>query len=63
MKFLVDAQLPHRLAKELIVHGHDTKHTIDLSSGNRTKDEEINALAAREDRIVVTKDSDFVTSH
>ncbi len=62
MKFIVDAQLPRRLARELAAFGHDAVHTLDLSAGNRTQDKEIIALAIREDRIVVTKDNDFVTS-
>ena len=36
-------------------------HTLDLTLGNRTPDDEIRKLAIQEDRIVVTKDSDFVT--
>lgn len=37
-------------------------HTLDLPSGNRTPDAEIIALAMREQRIVLTKDDDFVRS-
>ena len=61
MKFIVDAQLPRRLAHELVVTGHDTKHTLDFPSGNRTTDQEISEVATREGRVVVTKDNDFVT--
>lgn len=62
MKFLVDAQLPRQLAKELTLAGFDTLHTLDLPQGNRTRDEALAALATREDRILITKDSDFVTT-
>lgn len=62
MKFIVDAQLPRRLARELAALGHDVKHTLDLRLGNRTPDGDIAALAASEDRVVITKDSDFVTT-
>jgi predicted nuclease of predicted toxin-antitoxin system len=62
MKFIVDAQLPQRLARDLAAAGYDVTHTGDLPLGNRTQDGDIAALAAREDRVVVTKDSDFVTS-
>ena|SRR5579863_3345121 len=62
MKLLVDAQLPRRLAIVLSAQGHDVLHTLDLPLGNRTSDGEINVIAVRENRIVVTKDSDFVTS-
>jgi predicted nuclease of predicted toxin-antitoxin system len=50
-----------RLAVELAAAGHDVTHTLDLPLGNRTPDRDIAALAAREGRVVVTKDSDFVT--
>ena len=62
MKFLVDAQLPRRLARELAAAGHDAVHTSDFPAANRTPDKEIVALATRENRIVVTKDNDFVIS-
>jgi predicted nuclease of predicted toxin-antitoxin system len=42
MKFLVDAQLPRRLAALLQQAGHDTIHTLDLPLGNRTTDTVIN---------------------
>ena len=60
MKFLVDAQLPRRFVRWLREHGHDALHTLDLPLGNRTPDADIVACALRDDRIVVTKDSDFV---
>jgi predicted nuclease of predicted toxin-antitoxin system len=62
MNFLVDAQLPRRLAQELAASGHDAVHTLDLPAGNRTRDQDIVALAIRENRIVVTKDNDLVVS-
>ncbi|HEU0176793.1 MAG TPA: DUF5615 family PIN-like protein [Blastocatellia bacterium] len=62
MKFLVDAQLPRRLAALLKQAGHDTTHTLDLPLGNRTTDTVINQLSLNEQRVVVTKDADFVDS-
>src|SRR5271170_4860974 len=62
MKFIVDAQLPRRLAHDLAATGHDVIHTLDLPLQNRTPDTEITNLASREGRVVVTKDSDFVTT-
>ncbi|HEX9067738.1 MAG TPA: DUF5615 family PIN-like protein [Ktedonobacterales bacterium] len=62
MKFLIDAQLPRRLAAVLRMAGHDALHTLDLPNGNRTTDMEINAISAHEQRVVVTKDADFVNS-
>lgn len=62
MRFLVDAQLPRRLAYQLRAAGHDVLHTLDLPNANRTRDAEINRLAAQEQRVVITKDADFVSS-
>lgn len=62
MKFLVDAQLPRRLALALAASGHNAVHTLDLPAANRTPDKDIVALAIQENRIVVTKDNDFVVS-
>jgi predicted nuclease of predicted toxin-antitoxin system len=62
MKFLVDAQLPRRFCAWLAAEGHDAVHTLDLPQRNRTTDREILDLAEHEDRIVVTKDDDFVQS-
>jgi predicted nuclease of predicted toxin-antitoxin system len=63
VRFLVDAQLPRRLAHTLSAAGHDTLHTLDLPTGNRTSDREISRLAEREQRVVITKDADFVNSY
>jgi predicted nuclease of predicted toxin-antitoxin system len=62
MKFLVDAQLPRHLAASLKWSGHDVLHTLDLPSGNRTSDWQINKISLQEQRIVITKDTDFVNS-
>jgi predicted nuclease of predicted toxin-antitoxin system len=62
MKLLVDAQLPRRLARLLQSAGHDVLHTLDLPRQNKTPDDEINTIAARDARVVVTKDSDFVAT-
>ncbi len=62
MKFIVDAQLPRRLALELVDLGYDAVHTLDFPAGNRTPDADIVAVAIRENRVVVTKDNDFVAS-
>ncbi len=60
MKFIIDAQLPRKLAFLLRNAGHDALHTFDLPQQNTTSDAEIIDIAAREDRVVVTKDADFV---
>lgn len=63
MRLLVDAQLPVRLVPMLIELGHDVVHTSELPEGNRTSDREITRIANIQDRIVVTKDRDFVDGH
>lgn len=60
MRFIVDAQLPRRIAVWLREAGHDALHTLDLPEGNRTTDQSIIALSLLEHRVVVTKDADFV---
>ncbi len=63
MKFLVDAQLPRRLALWLRQRGHDVIHTLDLDQQNRTPDPFLLALANQDDRVLVTKDTDFEITH
>jgi predicted nuclease of predicted toxin-antitoxin system len=48
------------LARWLQAEGHETVHTRDLPIGNRTGDATINETSLREQRVVVTKDEDFV---
>jgi predicted nuclease of predicted toxin-antitoxin system len=62
MNLLIDAQLPRRLARFLRSRGHDVVHTRDLPNGNRTGDREINTVSMQEQRVVITKDADFVNS-
>ncbi len=62
MKFLIDAQLPQRLAGQLRQAGLEAIHTLDLPDGNRTTDRVINELSIKEQYVIVTKDSDFVES-
>jgi len=63
MRFLVDAQLPMKLAQLLREAGHDCVHTSQLPEGNRSTDAALVALADSEDRVVVTKDRDFRDGH
>jgi predicted nuclease of predicted toxin-antitoxin system len=43
--------------------GCDAVHTLDLPDRNRSTDEQVIEFAEREQRVVVTKDADFVNSH
>jgi len=63
MKFLVDAQLPYKLVKFLKGKDIYVIHTNDLPNVDRTDDDEIREIAQRENRIVITKDSDFLDSY
>jgi predicted nuclease of predicted toxin-antitoxin system len=62
MKFIVDAQLPRRLARFLQDQGHDALHTLDLPQRNATPDGSINMISIDQERVVITKDADFVDS-
>jgi predicted nuclease of predicted toxin-antitoxin system len=63
MKFVVDAHLPQGLCVLLQAAGHDAQHTIQLTAQNRTTDEALNTLSLNEQRVLVTKDTDFYYSH
>jgi predicted nuclease of predicted toxin-antitoxin system len=58
VRFLIDAQLPRRVAA-----GCGAVHTLDLPDRNRTTDQQVIELADQEQRVVITKDADFVDSH
>ena len=60
MNFVIDAQLPRRLAGLFQEYGHSAFHTLDLPRRNLTSDDEIMRFADAHDCIVTTKDSDFV---
>ena len=62
MKFLIDAQLPRFLGLLFKETGHDAIHTLDLQDGNKTTDTRINELSVQQQRVVITKDADFVSS-
>ncbi len=63
MKFLVDAHLPPSLCAVLGRYGHDAKHTLELPAKNATKDNVLNQISVDEQRVVISKDSDFFYSH
>lgn len=62
MKFIVDAQLPKLLSDLLKNRGHDSLHTLDLPLQNATSDKVITQLAIEQERIIITKDYDFLES-
>jgi predicted nuclease of predicted toxin-antitoxin system len=62
MRFIIDTQLPYILADFLKKKGYDVIHTFDLPNKDYTSDNEIREISVRENRIVITKDSDFLDS-
>jgi predicted nuclease of predicted toxin-antitoxin system len=63
MKFIIDAQLPKSLLDFLNAAGFNALHTLELPEMNRTGDNAITTKTDIEDRIVVTKDADFLDSY
>ena len=59
MKFLVDAQLPPSLARWIAAHAHEASHVFDIAM-HTASDAAIWVHAASEDRVLITKDEDFV---
>jgi predicted nuclease of predicted toxin-antitoxin system len=62
VKFLIDAQLPKLLSDFLKEAGFDSIHTLELPNENDSSDNELLKIRIEENRIVVTKDSDFLES-
>ena len=63
MKFIVDAHLPKTLCTFLQEKNFDAIHTSELINQNLSTDEEINLISMQEQRILITKDSDFYYSY
>jgi len=59
MKFLVDAQLPLTLAKWLRGRDCDALHVLECDRA-QTKDRDLWTFAEQEERIVISKDEDFL---
>jgi predicted nuclease of predicted toxin-antitoxin system len=59
----VDAHLPRGLCVLLARRGHDAVHTFDLPAQNATKDRVINQISIDDQRVVISKDTDFFYSH
>jgi predicted nuclease of predicted toxin-antitoxin system len=60
MKLLVDNAISPSVARRLAAAGHETLHVRDIGMA-AASDEEILSFAEREDRVVVSADTDFGT--
>jgi len=58
LRFLVDAQLPHGLARWLAAAGYPSEHVNDLGVG-AASDDEIEAKAREMQAVIWSKDNDF----
>jgi predicted nuclease of predicted toxin-antitoxin system len=58
VRFLIDECLPPRMAELLRAAGHDCTHVYELGLGGQP-DEQIMVTADRENRILVSADTDF----
>ena len=58
MRFLLDECLPPQMAELLRATGHDCAHVYELGLGGQP-DEQIMALADRENRVLISADTDF----
>lgn len=63
MKFLVDEQLPLLLVDWLNMNGHDAVHVSALLTNTRIPDGHICERSMAENRVVITKDSDFFDTY
>jgi len=59
VKFIVDNQLPVALAEYIRHRGSDCQHVLDLDMGEAA-DSEVCRYAEAEERVVISKDEDFL---
>jgi predicted nuclease of predicted toxin-antitoxin system len=58
LRFLVDAQLPPALARQIASFGHAAEHVADSGRASAT-DDSIRSYAAESSAVIITKDEDF----
>ena len=63
MKFIIDANLPYKLSIYLKSKKYDVIHTDDLPNKEKSTDDEIRKVSLDQNRIIITKDTDFLDSH
>jgi predicted nuclease of predicted toxin-antitoxin system len=62
VRIIIDAQLPLSPCNFFREKGIDAIHTLELPKGNRTTDAEVLEIAASQERVVISKDVDFLDS-
>ncbi|MBK8349084.1 MAG: DUF5615 family PIN-like protein [Saprospiraceae bacterium] len=60
---MIDAQISYKISKHFSQKGFDVIHVNQLPQRDRTPDHEIIKYAENQNRIVVTKDKDFINSY
>lgn len=63
LKFIIDTQLPPKLAKFLRNKGFSAIHTTYFPNGHLLDDKTIIQIAIRDNLIIITKDSDFLDNY
>ncbi|MEM6722627.1 MAG: DUF5615 family PIN-like protein [Bacteroidota bacterium] len=66
MKFIIDTQLPPRLARflnRLENYQIEAIHTTDFEDGHLLADDKIIEIAIQDQRIIISKDSDFLENY
>ena len=63
LKFIIDTQLPPKLAKFLRDKGFSAIHTTYFPNGHLLDDKTIVQIAIRDNLIIITKDSDFLDNY
>jgi predicted nuclease of predicted toxin-antitoxin system len=58
MRFLIDENVSWRVAELLTKAGHDAVHVRDLNAEG-VDDADVMALAARDERVIISADTDF----
>jgi predicted nuclease of predicted toxin-antitoxin system len=59
LKFLIDTQLPPKLSRFFRDKGFNAIHTTHFENGHLFQDFQIIDISIKEQRIIITKDSDF----
>ncbi len=59
LRFIVDTQLPPSLTMKLNEWGFDATYTTTFDNGHLLSDSNIRKIATEQNRIIITKDTDF----